>query len=125
MATAKELQQILNLTNELNQNTAKQQAKVNAKNMREIVEKQTKATREILDALIKQLEKATELATQNERKKILTKNLIRPEKFSEPTRYISINRFVKIYCDYVDQICDKENAEYAQYFRSWLTILTR
>ena len=120
MATADELQQIINFTNKLNQNVAKQQAETNAKNLREIVEKQTEATREILDNLIQQLEKATELATQNERKKILTKNLIRPDKFSEPTRYISINRFVKTYCDFVDRICDKENAEYAQYLRSFL-----
>ena len=97
-----------------------QQSEINAKNMREIVEKQTEATKEILDALIKQLEQATELTTQNERKKILTKNLIRPEKFSEPTRYISINRFVKTYCDFVDRFCDKENGEYVQYFRSFL-----
>ena len=120
MATTEQLQQILNLSNELNQNVAKQHAEANAKNMREIVDKQTEATREILDNLIQQLEKATQLATQNERKKILTKNLIRPEKFSEPTRYISINRFVKTYCDFVDRICDKENGEYAQYFRSFL-----
>ena len=120
MATNEGIQQIINLTNEMNQNVAKQQAETNAKNMREIVDKQTKATKEILDNLIKQLEKATERATQNERKKILTKNLIRPEQFSEPTRYISIDRFVKIYCDYVDRICDKENGKYAQYFRSFL-----
>ena len=120
MATNEELQQIVNLTSELNQNVAKEQAETNAKNMREIVEKQTEATQQILDNLIQQLEEATQLATQNERKKILTKNLIRPEKFSEPTRYISINHFVKTYCDYVDRICDKENGEYAQYFRSFL-----
>ena len=120
MATTDQLQQIFNLTNELNQNVAKEQTELNAKSMREIVEKQTEATREILDNLIQQLEKATELATQNERKKILTKNLIRPEKFSEPTRYISINRFVKTYCDFVDRICDKENGEYVHYFRSFL-----
>ena len=98
MATTEQLQQIINLTNELNQNV----------------------TREILDNLIQQLEKSTQLATQNEQKKILTKNLIRPDKFSEPTRYISINRFVKTYCDFVDRFCDKENGEYAQYFRSFL-----
>ena len=120
MATTEQLQQNFNLMNELNQNVAKQQAETNAKNMREIVEKQTEATQQILDNLIQQLEKATQLATQNERKKILTKNLIRPDKFSEPTRYISINRFVKIYCDFVDRICDKENGEYAHYFRSFL-----
>ena len=104
----------------MNQNATRQQNELNAKNMREIVEKQTEATREILDALIRQLEETTKHATQNERNKILMKNLIRPEKFSGPTRYISINRFVKTYCDFVDQICDKENAEYAQYFRSFL-----
>ena len=120
MATTEQLQQISNLTNELNQNVARQQAEANAKNMREIVKKQTEATREILDNLIRQLEKATQLTTQNERKKILMKDLIRPEKFSEPTRYISINRFVKTYCDYVDRICDRENGEYAKYFRSFL-----
>ena len=120
MATKEQLQQIFNLTNELNQNVARQQAEATAKNMREIVEKQTEATKEILDNLIQELEKATERATQNERKKILTKNLIRPEKFSEPTRYISINRFVKTYCDFIDRICDKENGEYAHYFRSFL-----
>ena len=120
MATAEEVQQIINLTNELNQNVAKEQTENNAKNMREIVEKQTEATKEILDNLIEQLEKATQLANQNERKKILTKDLIRPDKFSEPTRYISINRFIKTYCDYIDRICDKENGEYAQYFRSFL-----
>ena len=120
MATTEQLQQIFNLTYELNQNVAKQQAEANAKNMREIVEKQTEATQQILDALIEQLEVTNKLATQNERKKILTKNLIRPEKFSEPTRYISINRFVKTYCDFIDRICDKENGEYAQYFRSFL-----
>ena len=120
MATTGQLQHIFNLTNELNQNVAKQQAETNAKNMREIVDIQTEATREILHNLIQQLEKATQLATQNEKKKILTKNLIGPDKFSEPTRYISINRFVKTYCDFVDRICDKENGEYAQYFRSFL-----
>ena len=120
MATTKQLQQIFNLTNELNQNVAKEQAEANTKNMREIVEKQTEATREILDNLVRQLEKATQLTTQNERKKILMKDLIRPEKFSEPTRYISINRFIKTYCDFVDRICDKENGEYTQYFRSFL-----
>ena len=120
MATTEEVHQIFNLTNELNQNVAKQQAEANVKNMREIVEKQTEATQQILDNLIQQLEKATERATQNDRMKILTKNLIRPEKFSEPMRYISINRFVKSYCDFVDRICDKENGEYAQYFRSFL-----
>ena len=120
MATTEELQQIFNTANDLNRNNAKQQSEINAKNMREIVEKQTETTREILDNLIQQLEKATQLATQNDRKKILTKNLIRPEKFSEPTRYISINRFVKTYCDYVDRICDKANGENAQYFRSFL-----
>ena len=120
--TTEELQQISNLANELNQNTLKQQTETNAKNMREkkIVEKQSEATREILDNLIKQLEKATELATQNEQKKILMKNLNRPDRFSEPTRYISINRFVKTYCDFVDRICEKENGEYAKYFRSFL-----
>ena len=120
MATNEELQQIVNLTSELNQNAAQQQTETNAKNMREIVEKQTEATQQILDNLIQQLEEASQLATQNERRKILTKNLIRPDKFSEPTRYISINRFVKTYCDFVDRICDKENAKYAQYFRSFL-----
>ena len=120
MATTEELQQIFNLTKELNQNVAKQQAETNAKNMREIVEKQTEVTRQILDALIKQLEETTEQATQNDQKKILMKNLNRPEKFSEPTRYISINRLVKTYCEYVDRICDQENGEYAQYFRSFL-----
>ena len=120
MATTEHLQQIVNLTNELNQNAARQQTEKNAKNMREIVEKQTEATKEILDNLIQQLEKATQLATQNERKKILTKNLIGPDKFSEPTRYISINRFVKTYCDFIDRICDKENGEYTHYFRSFL-----
>ena len=119
MAT-EELQQIINLGNEMIQNATRQQNEINAKNMREIVEKQTEATRQILDNLIQQLEKATQLATQNERKKILTKNLIQPDKFSEPKRYISINRFVKTYCDFIDRICDKENGEYAQYFRSFL-----
>ena len=119
MATEK-LQQILNMTNELNNEAVKQQTETNAKNMREIVEKQTEATQQILDTLLKQLEEISERSAQNERRKILTKNLIRPENFSEPTRYISIDRFVKIYCDYVDQICDKENGEYAQYFRSFL-----
>ena len=120
MATAKELQQIINFTNELNQTAAKEQTELNAKNMRKIVEKQTEATQQILDALIEQLEATNKLAAQNERKKILTINLIRPNKFSEPTRYISINRFVKTYCDFVDRICDKENGEYAHYFRSFL-----
>ena len=119
MATEK-LQQIVNLTNELNQNVAKQQAKTNANHMREIVEKQTEATQQILDTLLKQLEEISKRSEQNERKKILTKNLIRPYKFSEPTRYISINRFVKTYVDFVDRICDKENGEYAHYFRSFL-----
>ena len=119
MAT-KQLEQIVKLADDVNNQAAKEQTKLNAKNMREIVEKQTEATQQILDNLIQQLEKATELATQNERKKILTKNLIRPEKFSEPTRYISINRFVKTYCDFIDRICDKENGEYAHYFRSFL-----
>ena len=118
--TTQQLEHIVKLANELNNQAAKEQTTLNVKNMREIVEKQTEATREILNNLIKQLEKATELATQNERKKILTKNLIRPEKFSEPTRYISINRFVKTYCDFVDRICDKENGEYAHYFLSFL-----
>ena len=120
MATTEVLQQMFNLTNELNQNVSKEQAETNTKNMREIVEKQTEATREILDNLIQQLEQTTQLATQNERKKILTENLIRPEKFSEPTRYISIDRFIKTYCDFVDRFCDKENGEYAHYFRSFL-----
>ena len=120
MATANELQQIVNLTNEFNNETANQQAEINAKNMREIVDKQTEATQQILETLTKQLEKATQLATQNEQKKILMKNLIQPDKFSEPTRYISINRFVKTYCEFVDRFCDKENGEYAQYFRSFL-----
>ena len=120
MTTTEQLEHIVNLTNELNQNVAKEQAETKAKNMREIAEKQTEATQQILDALIQQLEKATERASQNERKKILTKNLIQPNRFSEPTRYISINRFVKTYCNYVDRICDKENGEYAQYFRSFL-----
>ena len=119
MATEK-LQQILNITNELNNEAVKQQTETNAKNMREIVEKQTEVTREILDALTKQLESVSKLATQNDRKKILMENLDRPERFSEPTRYISINRFVKAYCDFVDRICDKENGIYAQYFRSFL-----
>ena len=120
MATAVELQQLLKMTNEINNQAVKEQSELNAINMQEIIEKQTEATRQILDTLLKQLEEINELATQNERKKILTKNLIRPEQFSEPTRYISIDRFVKIYCDYVDRICDKENGEYAQYFRSFL-----
>ena len=120
MATNEELQQIVNLTSELNQNVAKQQAEANAKNIREIVEKQTEATKQILDTLLKQLEEISKRSEQNGRKKILTQNLIQPEKFSEPTRYISVNRFVKTYCDYVDRICDKENGEYAQYFRSFL-----
>ena len=119
MAT-EELQQIVNLTNELNQNVTKEQAETNATNLREIAEKQTEATQQILDTLLKQLEEISERSTQNERKKILTKNLIRPDKFSEPTRYISINRFVKTYGDFVDRICDKENGEYAHYFRSFL-----
>ena len=97
-------------------NKPKQMRKICGK----LLKKQTEATREILDNLIQQLEKGTQLATQNERKKILTKNLIRPDKFSEPTRYISINRFVKTYCDFIDRFCDKENGEYAQYFRSFL-----
>ena len=87
--------------------------------MWEIVEKQTEATQHILEALTKQLEKATKLATQNERKKIQTKNLILPKKLSEPTRYISINRFVKTYCDFIDRICEEKKADYAQYFRSF------
>ena len=120
MTTIEELQQIVNLASELNQNVAKHQTETNAKNMREIVEKQTEVTQQILDTLLKQLEEISERSEQNERKKILTKNLIRPDKFSEPTRYISINRFVKTYCDFVDRICDKENGEYAQYFRSFL-----
>ena len=120
MATTEQLQQIFNLTCELNQNVAKEQTELNAKSMRKMFEKQTEATREILENLIQQLEKATQMATQNDRKKILMKNLIQPDKFSEPTRYISINRFVKTYCDFVDRICDKENGEYAQYFRSFL-----
>ena len=120
MATTEGLQQIFNRTNELNQNVVKEQAETNVKNMREIDEKQTEATREILDTLIEQLEATNKLATLNERKNILTKNLIRPEKFSEPTQYISINRFVKTYCNFVDRICDKENGEYAHYFRSFL-----
>ena len=120
MATIEEMQKIVNLTNAMNQNVAKEQAENNAKNLRDIVEKQTEATKEILDNLIEQLEKATQMATQNDRKKILMKNLIQPEKFSEPTRYISINRFVKMYCDFVDRFCDRENGGYSQYFRSFL-----
>ena len=120
MATTEQLQQIINLTNELNQNFAKEQTGLDANNMREIVEKQTEETQQILDTLLKQLEEISKQSAQNERKKILTKNLIRPEQFSEPTRYISINCFVKTYCDFVDRICDKENGEYAQYFRSFL-----
>ena len=119
MAT-EQLQQIFNLVNEINQNVAQQQAETNVKNMREIVEKQTEATKQILDTLLKQIEKISKRSEQNGRKKILTQNLIQPEKFSEPTRYISINRFVKTYCDFVDQFCDKENGEYLQYFRSFL-----
>ena len=120
MITSEELQQIFNLTKEFNQEAATLQNETNAKNMREIVEKQTEDMQQILNALIKQLEATNKLATQNERKKILKKNLIRPNKFSEPTRYISINRFVKTYCDFVDRICDKDNGEYAHYFRSFL-----
>ena len=118
--TTEELKQIIDLVNEMNQYATRQQNETNATNMREIVEKQTEATKLILDTLLKQLEEISKRSEQNGRKKILTQNLIQPEKFSEPTRYISINRFVKTYCDFVDRFCDKENGEYSQYFRSFL-----
>ena len=83
MATTEDVYQIFNLTNELNQNVAKQQAEANAKNMRETVEKQTEATQQILEALTKQLEKATK---NSKRKKE------NPDEKSDPTQEIFSNQ---------------------------------
>ena len=119
MATA-QLQEIFNLANELNQNVAMQQTEINAKNMREIVETQIKNTRQILETFIKELATANSQLSQNEGKKILLKNLEKPKKFFIPSPLVSIDRFVKDYCDYVDRTCGPSDGAYALYLRSFL-----
>ena len=101
MSTNEELLRIVNLTNELNQNVAKQQAETNAKNMREIVETQIENTRKILEIFIKELATANSQLSQNEGQKILLKNLEKPNKFATPSPLVSIDRFVKNYRDYI------------------------
>ena len=120
MATNEELLRIVNLTNELNNQAAKEQTELNAKNMREIVETQIEKTRQILETFIKELATANSQQSQNEGKKILLKNLEKPKKFSIPSPLVSIDRFVKDYCDYVDRTCGPEDGAYALYLRSFL-----
>ena len=114
MSTNEELQQIFNLTNELNQNVAKQQAETNAKNMREIVETQIENTRQILETFIKELATANSQLSQNEGQKILL------NKFATPSPLVSIDRFVKNYRDYIYRTCGPEDGAYALFLRSFL-----
>ena len=120
MGPTGELKQIANLVNELNQKTAAQQTEINAKNMREIVKTQIENTRQILETLIKELAAANGQLSQNEGKKILLKNLEKPKKFFIPSPLVSIDRFVKDYCDYVDRTCGPSDGAYALYLRSFL-----
>ena len=120
MATTEELHQLANLVNELSRKTAMQQNEINAQNMREIVETQIEKTRQILETLIKELAAANSQLSQNEGKKILLKNLEKPKKFFIPSPLVSIDRFVKDYCDYVDRTCGPSDGAYALYLRSFL-----
>ena len=120
MSTNEELLRIVNLTNDLNQKVAKQQAETNSKNMREIVETQIENTQQILEAFIKELAIANNQLSNNEGKKILLKNLEKPKKFSIPSPLVSIDRFVKDYSDYINRTCGPEDGAYALYFRSFL-----
>ena len=120
MATNEELLRIVNLTNELNNQAAKEQTELNAKNMREIVETQIEKTRQILETFIKELATANSQQSQNEGKKILLKTLEKPKKFSIPSPLVSIDRFVKDYRDYINRTCGPKDGAYALYFRSFL-----
>ena len=120
MMTKEELQKIINIVNEQNQEASAQQANKNPTQMQTIFENQTKSTRQMLDAFIKRLQSTREKSDRNEGKKVIWQSLIRPETFSAPTHNISLNHFVKVYCNFVDQICERGEGAYARYLRSFL-----
>ena len=120
MATVQELETIINQANQQSQQAAAQQATINAENMRLIVKTQTETTKEIMDALVQEMKAASALTDKNDKRKLLTRNLTKPKKFSILTRLISIERFVKQYREFVDKTCGKENGAYADYLRPFL-----
>ena len=63
---------------------------------------------------------ATDTATNNDRKKVLTRNLIKPKRFPIPTKLISIDRFMKQYREFIVSSCGTEEGAYAKYLRPFL-----
>ena len=97
-----------------------EQALTNADTTRTLVDKQTEGTKQIIDALIQHMKSATDTSTNNDRKKALTRKLIKPKRFSIPTILISIDRFMKQYPEFIDSSCGTEEGAYAKYLRPFL-----
>ena len=120
MATVQELDSLARMITERTKEAAAEQAQTNAATTRTLVDRQTEGTKQIMDALIQLMKTATDATTNNDRKKVLTRNLIKPKRFMIPTKVISIACFLKQYREFIDSSCGDEEGAYAKYLRPFL-----
>ena len=125
MATAQEIQAILKTINEQSQQAAARQAETTAKTNQEFLEKQTEymkamctqqndSTRQIVESMLSMQE-------EHRGQKILDGDIQKPTPFSMPTKFVSIDTFIKRFKTYIDETNVRDPRAYAKNIRNHLT----
>ena len=132
MATAQEIQAILKTINEQSQQAATRQAEAIAKTNQDFLEKQTEymkamctqqndSTRQIVESMLSQDKRSKKEQEEHRGQKILDGDIQKPTPFSMPTKFVSIDTFIKRFKTYIDETNVQDPKAYAKNIRNHLT----
>ena len=132
MATAQDIQAILKTINEQSQHAAARQAEATAKTNQDFLEKQTEymkamctqqndSTRQIVESMLSQDTRSKKEQEEHRGQKILDGDIQKPTPFSMPTKFVSIDTFIKRYKTYIDETNVRDPRAYAKNIRNHLT----
>ena len=132
MATPQDIQAILKTINEQSQQAAARQAEATAKTNQDFLEKQTEymkamctqqndSTRQIVESMLSQGKRSMKEQEEHRGQKILDGDILKPTPFTMPTKFVSIDTFIKRFKTYIDETNVQDPKAYAKNIRNHLT----
>ena len=132
MATVQDIQAILKTINEQSQHAAARQAEATAKTNQDFLEKQTEymkamctqqndSTRKIVESMLSQDKRSKKEQEEHRGQKILDGDIQKPTLFAMPTKFVSIDTFIKRFKTYIDETNVQDPKAYAKNIRNHLT----